>query len=173
MGIRTAIGAPITTAPSRSGSALNLAYIAAEAAAGLLAGSLALLADAGHNLSDVLGLALAWGAAVLARRTPSHRFTYGLRSSSILAALANAIILLVVTGGLAWEAVFRFAHPAPVEGGVMAWVAGIGILVNGATALLFMRGRERDLNIRGAFLHMAGRCAGQRRRRRGRRSRSR
>jgi cobalt-zinc-cadmium efflux system protein len=102
----------------------------------------------------VFGLSLAWGAAVLGRRIPSHRFTYGLRSSSILAALANAIILLVVTGGLAWEAVFRFAHPAPVEGGVMAWVAGIGILVNGATALLFLRGRERDLNIRGAFLHM-------------------
>jgi cobalt-zinc-cadmium efflux system protein len=136
------------------GIGLNLAYIVAEAAAGLLVGSLALLADAGHNLSDVLGLALAWGAAVLARRTPSHRFTYGLRSSSILAALANAIILLVVTGGLAWEAVSRFAHPAPVEGGVMAWVAGIGILVNGATALLFLRGRNRDLNIRAAFLHM-------------------
>jgi len=136
------------------GIGLNVAYIAVEAAAGLLAGSLALLADAGHNLSDVLGLALAWGAAVLARRTPSHRFTYGLRSSSILAALANAIILLVVTGGLAWEAVFRFAHPAPVEGGVMAWVAGIGFFVNGGTALLFLRGREHDLNIRGAFLHM-------------------
>ena len=92
---------------------------------------------------------------MLARRTPSHRFTYGLRSSSILAALANAIILLVVTGGLAWEALSRLAHPNPVEGGVMAWVAGIGILVNGATALLFLRGRSRDLNIRGAFLHMA------------------
>ncbi len=137
------------------GIGLNLAYIVAEAAAGLLVGSLALLADAGHNLSDVLGLALAWGAAVLARRTPSHRFTYGLRSSSILAALANAIILLVVTGGLAWEAVLRFAHPASVEGGVMAWVAGIGIIVNGGTAMLFMRGRSRDLNIRGAFTHMA------------------
>ena len=136
------------------GIGLNLSYIAAEAAAGLLAGSLALLADAGHNLSDVLGLALAWGAAVLARRTPSHRFTYGFRSSSILAALANAIILLVVTGGLAWEAVFRLTHPAPVDGGVMAWVAAIGIVVNGATALLFLRGREHDLNIRGAFLHM-------------------
>jgi cobalt-zinc-cadmium efflux system protein len=136
------------------GIGLNIAYIAAEAAAGLLAGSLALLADAGHNLSDVLGLALAWGAAVLGRRIPSHRFTYGLRSSSILAALANAIILLVVTGGLAWEAVSRFMHPAPVEGGVMAWVAGVGILVNGGTALLFMRGRHGDLNIRGAFLHM-------------------
>ncbi len=137
------------------GIGLNLAYIVAEAAAGLLVGSLALLADAGHNLSDVLGLGLAWGAAVLARRTPSHRFTYGLRSSSILAALANAILLLVVTGGLAWEAVFRFAHPTPVEGGVMAWVAAVGILVNGATALLFLRGGSRDLNIRGAFLHMA------------------
>src|SRR3954453_21040024 len=136
------------------GMALNLLFILAEAGFGIRAHSLALLADAGHNLSDVLGLGLAWGAAVLARRTPGGRFTYGLRSSSILAALANAIILLVVTGGLAWEAVFRFAHPAPVEGGVMAWVAGIGILVNGATALLFLRGRERDLNIRGAFLHM-------------------
>jgi cobalt-zinc-cadmium efflux system protein len=136
------------------GIGLNLAYIAAEAAAGLIAGSLALLADAGHNLSDVLGLALAWGAAVLARRTPNGRFTYGLRSSSILAALANAIILLVVTGGLAWEAMFRFANPAPVEGGITAWVAGIGILVNGGTALLFLRGRQRDLNIKGAFLHM-------------------
>ena len=137
------------------GIGLNMAYIAAEAAAGVLSGSLALLADAGHNLSDVLGLALAWGAAVLARRTPSGRFTYGLRSSSILAALANAIILLVVTGGLAWEAVSRLARPNPVAGDVMAWVAGIGILVNGATALLFLRGRSRDLNIRGAFLHMA------------------
>jgi cobalt-zinc-cadmium efflux system protein len=136
------------------GIGLNLAYIAAEAAAGLWAGSLALLADAGHNLSDVLGLALAWGAAVLSRRMPSHRYTYGLRSSSILAALANAIILLVVTGGLAWEAMSRFAHPAPVEGGIVAWVAGIGILVNSATALLFLRGRKRDLNIRGAFMHM-------------------
>ena len=136
------------------GIGLNVAYIAAEAAAGLFAGSLALLADAGHNLSDVLGLGLAWGAAVLARRTPGGRFTYGLRSSSILAALANAIILLVVTGGLAWEAASRFAHPTPVEGGVTAWVAAVGILVNGATALLFLRGRERDLNIRGAFLHM-------------------
>ncbi len=152
--IRTAIGAPITDRAFAIGIGLNVAYIVAEAAAGLLVGSLALLADAGHNLSDVLGLALAWGAAVLARRTPSHRFTYGLRSSSILAALANAIILLVVTGGLAWEAVSRFAHPTPVEGGVMAWVAAVGILVNGGTALLFLRGRERDLNIRGAFLHM-------------------
>lgn len=136
------------------GIGLNVVYVGAEATAGLLAGSLALLADAGHNLSDVLGLALAWGAAVLSRRTPSHRFTYGFKSSSILAALANAIILLVVTGGLAWEAVSRFSQPVPVEGGIVAWVAGVGVLVNGATALLFLRGGERDLNIRGAFLHM-------------------
>jgi len=137
------------------GIGLNIAYVIAEAVFGVLAGSLALLADAGHNLSDVLGLALAWGAAVLSRRVPSQRFTYGLRSSSILAALANAIILLVVTGGIAWEAVSRLSQPAPVAGGIVAWVAGVGILVNGGTALLFLRGRSRDLNIKGAFLHMA------------------
>ena len=104
-------------------------------------GSLALLADAGHNLGDVFGLGLSWGAAVLSQRSPSGRFTYGLRSSSILAALANAAILLVVTGGIAWEAVLRFADPVPVNSGVMIWVAAAGILVNGATALLFARGR--------------------------------
>jgi cobalt-zinc-cadmium efflux system protein len=136
------------------GIALNLAYVAAEAAFGAISGSLALLADAGHNLGDVFALGLSWGAAVLGRRRPSHRFTYGLRSSSILAALANAIILLVVTGGIAWEALWRLSHPTPVAGGTVAWVAGIGILVNGATALLFARGRERDLNLRSAFLHM-------------------
>ncbi|HLY47529.1 MAG TPA: cation diffusion facilitator family transporter [Stellaceae bacterium] len=137
------------------GIALNLAYVAAEAGFGIVAGSLALLADAGHNLGDVLGLALSWGAAVLSRRQPSPRFTYGLRSSSILAALANAMILLVVTGGIAWEALWRLAHPVPVAGGTIAWVAAAGILVNGATALLFMRDRARDLNVRSAFLHMA------------------
>ncbi len=140
------------------GIALNLAYVAAEAAIGVLAGSLALLADAGHNLGDVLGLGLSWGAAVLGRRRPSRRFTYGLRSSSILAALANAIILLVVTGGIAWEAVRRLAEPAAVSGGVIAWVAAVGILVNGGTALLFARGRSGDLpwdlNVKSAFLHM-------------------
>src|SRR5437764_9749993 len=113
------------------GIALNLAYVAGEAVAGVLSGSLALLADAGHNLSDVLGLALSWGAALLSRRQPGGRFTYGLRSSSILAALANAIILLVVTGGIAWEAVLRLSQPVPVAGGVVAWVAAVGILVNG------------------------------------------
>jgi cobalt-zinc-cadmium efflux system protein len=137
------------------GIGLNLAYVAAEAGFGVVSGSLALLADAGHNLGDVLGLALSWGAAVLSRREPSQRFTYGLRSSSILAALANAIILLVVTGGIAWEAVLRLSHPVPVAGATVAWVAAIGILVNGFTALLFARGRSRDLNVRSAFLHMA------------------
>jgi cobalt-zinc-cadmium efflux system protein len=137
------------------GIVLNLAYVIAEATFGALSGSLALLADAGHNLGDVLGLALSWGAAMLGRREPSGRFTYGLRSSSILAALANAIILLVVTGGIAWEALWRLSHPIPVAGGTVAWVAAAGILVNGATALLFARGRQRDLNLKSAFLHMA------------------
>ena len=137
------------------GIGLNLAYVAAEAGYGLAAGSLALLADAGHNLGDVLGLGLSWGAAVLGRRGPSDRFTYGLRSSSILAALANALILLVVTGGIAWEAIRRLGHPVAVTGGTVAAVAAIGIVVNGATALLFARGRGGDLNLRSAFLHMA------------------
>jgi cobalt-zinc-cadmium efflux system protein len=137
------------------GIAVNLAYVAGEAVAGVLAHSLALLADAGHNLSDVLGLALAWGAAVLSRRGPSGRFTYGLKSSSILAALANAVILLLVTGGIGWEAVLRVVTPAPVDSAVMVWVAAAGIFVNGGTALLFASGRGRDLNIKSAFLHMA------------------
>jgi cobalt-zinc-cadmium efflux system protein len=137
------------------GIALNLLYVVGEAVAGILSGSLALLADAGHNLGDVLSLSLAWGAAVLSRHRPSDRFTYGLRSSSILAALANAIILLVVTGGIAWEALWRISHPAPVASTIMIWVAAIGILVNGVTALLFASGRPRDLNLRSVFLHMA------------------
>src|ERR1700686_3703528 len=130
------------------GIALNLAYVAAEAGFGVVSGSLALLADAGHNLGDVLGLALSWGAAVLSRRGPTQRFTYGFRSSSILAALANAIVLLVVTGGIAWEALWRLSHPVLVAGGTIARGAAIGILVQGATALLFMRGRKSDLNLR-------------------------
>jgi cobalt-zinc-cadmium efflux system protein len=137
------------------GIGLNLAYLAAEAGFGVIAGSLALLADAGHNLGDVLALTLAWGAAVLSRRGPSGRFTYGLRSSSILAALAKAIILLVVTGGIAGQALSRLVYPAPVDSGIVIWVAAIGILVNGATALLFAPGRHRDLNLKSAFLHMA------------------
>jgi cobalt-zinc-cadmium efflux system protein len=137
------------------GIALNLAYVAGEAAAGVAAHSLALLADAGHNLGDVLGLGLAWGAAVLSRRGPSGRFTYGLKPSSILAALANAAILLVVTGGIAWEAILRFAAPLPVNSRLVIGVAATGIAVNGATALLFASGRNHDLNIKSAFMHMA------------------
>ena len=136
------------------GIALNLVYVAGEAVAGILSGSLALLADAGHNLSDVLGLSLSWGAAVLSRRQPSGRFTYGLRSSSILAALANAIVLLVVIGGIAWEAIWRIAHPPPVASGVIIVVAAAGIFVNGGTALLFASG-SADLNVKSAFLHLA------------------
>ena len=137
------------------GIAFNILYVGGEAIAGIVSGSLALLADAGHNLGDVLGLSLSWGTAVLSRRQPSGRFTYGLRSSSILAALANAIILLVVTGGIAWEAVWRITHPVPVASGIVIWVAAAGIVVNGATALLFASGRLHDLNIKSAFLHMA------------------
>jgi cobalt-zinc-cadmium efflux system protein len=135
------------------GIAANLAYLGGEAVAGIISGSLALLADAGHNLADVLGLALSWGAAVLGRRQPSGRFTYGLRSSSILAALANAIILLVVTGGIAWEAIWRISHPVQVASGILVAVAAIGILVNGGTALLFSS--AGDLNVKSAFFHLA------------------
>jgi cobalt-zinc-cadmium efflux system protein len=136
------------------GIALNLAYVAGEEIAGIVSESLALLADAGHNLGDVLGLSLSWGAAVLSRRQPSGRFTYGLRSSSILAALANAIILLVVTGGISWEAIWRITHPVPVASGIMIAVAAVGIFVNGGTALLFASGAG-DLNVKSAFLHLA------------------
>lgn len=137
------------------GVALNTGFVVMEAAYGLAAHSLALLADAGHNLSDVLGLLLAWGAAALSRRGPTPRRTYGLRRSSILAALFNALLLLVAVGGIAWEAIGRLRDPAPVVGGTVIWVALVGIGVNGATALLFLSGREGDLNVRGAFLHMA------------------
>ena len=136
------------------GLALNLGFVAVETAYGVIANSVALLADAGHNLSDVLGLAIAWTASILARHRPSHRFTYGLRSSSILAALFNAIVLLIAVGGIVVEALNRLAAPAPVASGTVMLVAAVGILVNGATALLFLRGRHGDLNIRAAFLHM-------------------
>jgi len=136
------------------GIAANLAYLCGEAIAGIFSGSLALLADAGHNLADVLGLSLAWGAAMLSRRQPSGRFTYGLRSSSILAALANAIILLVVTGGIAWEAIWRISHPMPAASGIIVAVAAVGIFVNGGTALFFSSG-VGDLNVKSAFFHLA------------------
>jgi cobalt-zinc-cadmium efflux system protein len=135
--------------------ALNVGFVVVEFAYGFIAQSTALLADAGHNLSDVLGLLLAWGAALLARKQPSGRYTYGLRSSSILAALANALLLLIACAAIAWEAVGRFAEPAPVASITVMVVAGIGILINGLSAWLFVAGSKDDLNIRGAFLHMA------------------
>jgi cobalt-zinc-cadmium efflux system protein len=137
------------------GIALNGAYVVAEAVYGVFANSLALLADAGHNAGDVVSLGLAWLAAWLSGKAPSARYTYGLRSSSILAALANAVLLALVTGAIAWEAVLRLMHPQPAAGVTMIWVAAAGIVVNGATALMFAAGRERDLNVRSAFLHMA------------------
>jgi cobalt-zinc-cadmium efflux system protein len=137
------------------GVALNVAFVVVEAVAGLLIGSLALLADAGHNLGDVLGLLLAWGGNVLAQSKPTRRRTYGLRSSSIIAALLNAMLLLVAVGGISWEAIRRLLAPEPPPGPAVIWVAAVGIIINTATALLFLRGRERDVNIRGAFIHMA------------------
>lgn len=133
---------------------LNLGFVAIEAAAGLIGGSLALLADAGHNLSDVLGLALAWIAARLTRRLPTGRRTYGFHRGTILAALANAMLLLVAVGAITVESIRRLIEPEPVATGLMLWVAAAGIVVNGGTALLFARGREADLNRRGAYLHM-------------------
>lgn len=137
------------------GVALNLGFVGIEAAYGFLANSLALLADAGHNLSDVLGLVLAWAATILARRQPTGRRTYGLRKSTVMASLANAVLLLVVIGAIAWEAVRRFGVPEPVAATEVMIVAAIGVVINGATALLFLSGRQHDLNIRGAFMHMA------------------
>jgi cobalt-zinc-cadmium efflux system protein len=141
------------------GAVLNLAFVGIEAAYGVIANSMALLADAGHNLSDVLALLIAWGASSLARRQPTPRFTYGLGGTSILAALFNAIVLMIAVGGIAVEAIRRFSVPAEPEAFTMMAVAGIGILVNGATALLFARGAKRDLNLRGAFLHMVADAA--------------
>ena len=134
--------------------ALNAGFVVAEVAAGIASGSMALIADAGHNLSDVLSLMLAWGASVLAARPPSARFTYGLKSSSILAALANAALLWVALGAILVETLRRLADPQPVAGGTMMLVAGIGIVVNAASALLFARGRSADLNRRAAFVHL-------------------
>ncbi len=136
------------------GVALNLGFVGVELVFGLLADSVALLADAGHNLSDVLGLVVAWGGAALARRPASPRFTYGLRKTTILAALANALFLLFACGGIAWEAARRFAEPPHVSGGVVMAVAAVGIAVNAATAWLFASGRHGDINVRAAYLHM-------------------
>jgi cobalt-zinc-cadmium efflux system protein len=141
------------------GTALNLLFVAIEGGAGFLTNSVALLADAGHNLSDVLGLLIAWGGAELAKRPTSKRFTYGLRGSSILAALFNALLLLMAVGAIAWEASRRLADPQPIEAGPVMLVATVGIAVNLGTALLFASGRKGDVNIRGAFLHMAADAA--------------
>ncbi len=137
------------------GIGLNSAYVIGETAFGVSSNSLALLADAGHNLSDVLALALAWLATRLVRRAPSGRYTYGLRSSSILAALANAMILLLLTGGLAWAAIDKLMHPSPTGGVAVIAVALVGVGVNGAVALMFAGGRKGDVNVRAAFSHMA------------------
>jgi cobalt-zinc-cadmium efflux system protein len=137
------------------GTTLNVGFVVVEALFGFLTNSLALLADAGHNLSDVLGLLLAWLASWLVHRRPTQRYTYGFRRSSILAALLNACFLLVAMGAIAWEAIQRFSSPPSVSGSSVIGVALVGIVINGITALMFMSGRERDLNIKGAFLHMA------------------
>ena len=139
--------------------ALNIGFVVVETAYGFLANSLALLADAGHNLSDVLGLLLAWGAAALVKRRPTARHTYGLKRSSILASLANAILLLVAVGMIVWEAVHRLGQPQPVAETTVLWVAAVGIVINTVTALMFVRGGKSDINIRGAFLHMAADAA--------------
>jgi cobalt-zinc-cadmium efflux system protein len=141
------------------GVSLNVAFVALETVGGFWSQSMALLADAGHNLSDVLGLVLAWAAAYLCTLGPNERRTYGLRRTSILAALANGVILLLATGGIAWETLRRFANPAPVVGSTMMAVAIVGVVVNGTTAVMFLSGRHHDLNLRGAFLHMTADAA--------------
>jgi len=138
---------------------LNAVFVAVEFAYGVAANSTALLADAGHNLSDVLGLLLAWGAAVLSRRAPSERFTFGLRGSSILAALANGTLLLVACGGIGWEALRRFGSPPAVSTDLVMTVAAVGIVINGLSAWLFASGSRHDMNLRGAFLHLAADAA--------------
>lgn len=137
------------------GVVLNTGFVVVEAVYGFLSGSMALVADAGHNLSDVLALLLAWGASIAARRPANTRYTYGYKSSTILAALANAGLLAVAIGAILFETLRRLIDPVEPHGMTMVVVAGIGIVINTATALMFMRGRKHDINIRGAFLHMA------------------
>jgi cobalt-zinc-cadmium efflux system protein len=137
-----------------AGICLNVAFVAVEAFYGFASNSMALLADAGHNLSDVLGLVAAWIAAVLAKRPPSRRFSYGFRAASILAALFNALVLIVAVGFIAYHAIIRLIIPDVVAGKTVMIVAAIGIVINTATALMFARGRHGDLNVKGAYLHM-------------------
>jgi cobalt-zinc-cadmium efflux system protein len=141
------------------GITLNLGFVIVEATYGFIAGSMALIADAGHNLSDVLGLVVAWAGAKMAKRSPSRRFTYGLKKASILAALINALLLLVAIGAIAAEAVRRLFNPSLPDGATVMAVAAAGIIINGATAMLFARGAAHDINIRGAFLHMSADAA--------------
>ena len=136
------------------GISLNVIYIIIEAFYGLLIHSMSLIADAGHNLSDILGLLLAWGATYLARSSATSKRTYGLRKSTILAAMFNSLLLLIVVGGISIEAFRKFLNPQPVQGKTMMLVAGIGVLVNALTAFFFFKGKESDLNIKAAFLHM-------------------
>jgi cobalt-zinc-cadmium efflux system protein len=138
---------------------LNTMFVAIEFTFGFIANSTALMADAGHNLSDVLGLALAWGAAMLARRAPNRHYTYGLRSSSILAALGNSLLLMMACGAIGWEAIQRFSAPAPVAGWTVSIVALAGVAINGLSAWLFMAGSKGDLNMRAAYQHMAADAA--------------
>jgi cobalt-zinc-cadmium efflux system protein len=137
------------------GITLNVIFVVVEWVSGISANSLALIADATHNLSDVLGLVLAGGAMALARRPPTARFTYGLRGTTILAALGNAMLLLIVTGGIAWEAILRFQNDSVINETIVIWVAALGVMINAATAMLFMKGSKTDINVRGAYLHMA------------------
>jgi cobalt-zinc-cadmium efflux system protein len=141
------------------GIALNVAFVVVEFVSGLFADSLALIADAGHNLSDVLSLLLAWGATMLAKRDATPHRTYGFRRGTILSSLVSSILLLVAMGAIAWEAVLRFREPAPVNGMLMIGVAAVAVMINGMTAWLFAAGRHTDLNVRAAFLHMAADAA--------------
>jgi cobalt-zinc-cadmium efflux system protein len=141
------------------GIALNVIFVVIEVSYGLLADSLALIADAGHNLSDVMSLMLAWGASYLATKHPTHKRTYGLRKVTIMASLVSAVLLLVALGGIAWESVERLSSPQPVDSLIIIVVAAIGVVINTATALLFVKGQKHDLNIRAAYLHMAADAA--------------
>jgi cobalt-zinc-cadmium efflux system protein len=136
------------------GIALNLSYIVIETAFGFIIHSMSLLADAGHNLSDVLGLLLAWGASYLAKTSATNKRTYGLRKSTVLAAIFNSLLLLIVVGGISIEAIRKFFYPQPLQGNVIMLIAGIGVIINGLTAFFFLKGKEKDLNIKGAYLHM-------------------
>ncbi len=141
------------------GIALNMAFVVVEATFGVLSHSMALVADAGHNLSDVLGLALAWAAMLLARRKPTARRTYGMRATTILASLGNALVLLFVTGGVAWESVRRIATPEPLAGKTIIVVALVGVVINASSAMLLMRDKDRDLNVKSAYMHLAADAA--------------